>query len=131
MKAHQMVFRASAETTWNVHAPVVPGLHENPTVVFRNGSVVRFRTTNQGPEALAGATIDYVSIDEPTDLDIYRELDKRVMRRSGSIGITLTPINRPCGWLREMVEMGSITEVHARLTPLNLTPHGRPRPLTL
>ena len=104
---------------------------ENPTVVFRNGSVVRFRTTNQGPEALAGATIDYVSIDEPTDLDIYRELDKRVMRRSGSIGITLTPINRPCGWLREMVEQGSISEVHARLTPLNLTPHGRRAPLTL
>ena len=104
---------------------------DNPAVVFLNGSVVRFRTTNQGPEALAGATIHYVAIDEPCDEDIYRELDRRVMRNAGSIGITLTPINRPCGWLRTMVEAGNILEVHATLTPANLTPHGASGPLRL
>jgi len=104
---------------------------DNPAVVFLNGSVVRFRTTNQGPEALAGATIHYVAIDEPCDENIYRELDRRVMRNAGSIGITLTPINRPCGWLRTMVEAGNIVEVHATLTPENLTPHGASGPLRL
>ena len=104
---------------------------DNPAVVFKNGSVVRFRTTNQGPEALAGATIDYVHIDEPCDEDVYRELDRRVMRRGGSIGITLTPINRPTEWLRELVNVGAVKEVHARLTEANLTPIGARGPLRL
>jgi len=104
---------------------------DNPAVVFLNGSLVRFRTTNQGPEALAGATIDYVAIDEPCDPSTYRELDKRVMRRAGAIGITLTPINRPCEWLRALVDAGVVTEVHARLTEGNLTPAGARGPLCL
>ena len=104
---------------------------DNPAVVFDNGSIVRFRTTNQGPEALAGATIDYVAIDEPCDEGVYRELDRRVMRRGGQIGITLTPINRPCDWLRELVERGAVREVHARLTVANLTPLGAGGPLRL
>lgn len=104
---------------------------DNPAVVFDNGSVVRFRTTNQGPEALAGATIDYVAIDEPCDESVYRELDRRVLRRGGQVGITLTPINRPCEWLHEMVSTGALREVHARLTPANLTPIGAPSPLRL
>ena len=104
---------------------------DNPAVVFNNGSIVRFRTTNQGPEALAGATIDYVHIDEPCDEDVYRELDRRVMRRGGAIGITLTPINRPTGWLRELVTAGAVVEVHAKLTEANLTPRGARGPLRL
>ncbi len=104
---------------------------DNPAVVFDNGSVVRFRTTNQGPEALAGATIDYVAIDEPCDEDVYRELDRRVLRRGGQVGITLTPINRPVEWLRALVEQGAVREVHARLTEGNLTPVGSGAPLRL
>ena len=104
---------------------------DNPAVVFENGSVVRFRTTNQGPEALAGATIDYVHVDEPCDEDVYRELDRRVLRRGGSIGITLTPVNRPTEWLRKLVELGAVREVHARLTEANLTPVGASGPLRL
>lgn len=104
---------------------------DSPTVVFQCSSVLRFRTTNQGPESLAGATVDYVQVDEPTDPDIWRELDKRVMRRAGAIGITLTPINRPCEWLHDMVSAGIVSEVHARLTVENLTPVGGKRPLTL
>ena len=104
---------------------------DNPAVVFDNGSVVRFRTTNQGPEALAGATIDYVHVDEPCDEDVYRELDRRVLRRGGQIGITLTPVNRPTDWLRKLVELGAVWEVHARLTETNLTPIGGTGPLRL
>jgi phage terminase large subunit-like protein len=104
---------------------------DNPAVVFTNGSVVRFKTTNQGPEALAGATIDYVHIDEPCDEDVYRELDRRVLRRNGQIGITLTPVNRPTEWLRKLVELGAVHEVHARLTEANLTPVGGTGPLRL
>ena len=103
----------------------------NPLAIFNNGSIVRFRTTNQGPEAQAGATVDYVAMDEPPDEEVFRELRKRVMRSGGQIGLTLTPINRPCGWIREEVRAGRINEVHARLVPENLIPIGSDQPLTV
>ncbi len=103
---------------------------DNPAVVFHNGSIVRFRTTNQGPTALQGSTVHVVHIDEPTDLEIYRELDRRLTRTGGPILITATPINRDCAWLRDLVEDGVIEEVHARLTVENATPMGSSRPLT-
>jgi Terminase large subunit, T4likevirus-type, N-terminal len=104
---------------------------ENPAVVFKNNSIVRFKTAGQDEEALASASIDYVHIDEPCDPEVYRELDRRVLRRGGSIGITLTPINRPCEWLHDLVEMGSIKEVHARMEPRTFLPKGWDRPLCI
>lgn len=94
---------------------------DTPAIVFRNGSVLRFKTTGQGAEALAGATVDWVWIDEPTDLDIFRELQKRVLRRRGKLILTLTPVNRPCEWLHELVEAGVIREVHAPMDADSLT----------
>lgn len=94
---------------------------DNPCLEFVNGSILRFRTTNQGPEALAGATVDWIWIDEPTDEEIYRELQKRVMRRGGKVIITLTPVNRDCVWLRKLVESGAIPEVHSPLNARALT----------
>ena len=104
---------------------------DNPTVIFNCGTVLRFRTTNQGPTALQGATVDYVLIDEPTSLDIYRELDRRLMRTGGSLCLSLTPVNRDCSWLWDMVEADVIEEVHAKLTAENLTPVGAVEPLRL
>lgn len=94
---------------------------DNPALEFANGSIIRFRTTNQGAEALAGATVDWIWIDEPTDEEIYRELEKRLGRRKGRMIITLTPVNRDCRWLRELVDDGAIPEVHARLDDRALT----------
>lgn len=102
---------------------------DNPVASFTNRSIVRFRTTNQGPEALAGATLDYVAIDEPPDEEVFRELRKRLTRSGGVIGLSLTPINRPCGWIKAQVAAGMIDEVHARLTPENLIPIGTSEPL--
>lgn len=97
---------------------------ENPALVFKNGSIIRFKTTKQGADAIAGATVDWVWIDEPTDIEMYRELQKRVMRREGSLIITLTPVNRPCEWLHELVDKGAIREVHAKLDAAALTFRG-------
>lgn len=104
---------------------------DNPVASFINGSIVRFRTTNQGPEAQAGATVDYIAIDEPPDEEVFRELRKRVMRSGGQVGMTMTPINRPCAWIRAEVEAGRIDEVHARLVPENLIPIGTDQPLSV
>ena len=104
---------------------------DNPALVFANGSIIRFRTTNQGAGALAGSTVDWIWIDEPTDEAIYRELQKRVMRRAGRLIITLTPVNRDCSWLAEMVTRGAIREVHARLDTAALTFSGSGELMTL
>lgn len=102
---------------------------DNPVAVFNCGSIVRFRTTNQGPEAQAGATVDYIGIDEPPDEAVFRELRKRVMRSGGQMGLTLSPVNRPTKWIHAQVDQGMIDEVHAKLTPANLIPLGSRRPL--
>lgn len=104
---------------------------DNPVLEFRNGAVIRFRTTGQGPEAFAGATIHWAWIDEPTGEAIYRELQKRVRKHRGRIIITLTPVNLPCEWLRKLVEKGTVREVHARLDADALTFVGSGRRMTL
>tara|TARA_R110002110_G_scaffold349256_3_gene559456 strand:- start:83 stop:1531 length:1449 start_codon:yes stop_codon:yes gene_type:complete len=104
---------------------------DNPAVVFNNGSIVRFRTSQQGATALSGSTIDLVHIDEPCDEEIYRELDRRLLRRNGNLIITLTPINKYVGWLKELVDDGIVAEVHARMVPENFVPIGSNRPLCL
>ena len=121
---------------------------DNPTVIYECGSIVRFRTTNQKAKALAGSSVHYIHIDEPTTETVFRELRKRVMRTRGAMGITLTPVNWDCTYLRNEVEHGAaasttlgtgltltqggtIDEVHARLTPENLIPLGSTKPIEL
>lgn len=104
---------------------------DNPAVVFLNGSIVRFKTTNQGAEALAGATVHLVLVDEPTSEEVWRELDRRLMRTGGTMLGTLTPINRPVEYLRQLVRDDAVQEVHARLVPENLVPVGARGPLRL
>ena len=99
---------------------------DNPCVVFRCGSVVRFKTTGQGGISLSSATLDLVLIDEPTTPEIYMNLDRRLTRTGGTLLMSLTPVNMPCGWIEEMVEEGVLDEVHATLTAANLTPVALP-----
>lgn len=104
-----------------------------PTAVFRNGSVVKFRTTNQDAIAFAGATLDVVLFDEPpTSERLYSEARKRLMRRGGTLLLAMTPINAgPLGWLREVVEKGMLIDFHSRLTPEAMIPVGASKPLRL
>lgn len=99
-----------------------------PIVRFRNGSLVRFKTTNQGSLGLASATLNHVLIDEPPPPDIWGELCARVLRQRGRIRLTMTPIGRPVEWLRQLVEHGEVVDLHYPLTVANTTPIGG-RPL--
>lgn len=116
----------------SIHDPEwVPGRGfrgKTPILRFLNGSVLRIRTVNQGALALAGATIDYVLIDEPPPEEIWSELAARVLRQRGRIAITLTPIGLPLGWLKRLVEEGAVQDLHFPLTVENTTPIGG-RPL--
>jgi phage terminase large subunit-like protein len=95
---------------------------KNPVVKFKNGSIVRFKTTRQGALNLASATIDLVLIDELPTLRVYTELLKRVMFNGGQIILTLTPVNAPSAWLQKRVAEGHIVERHWRFTPALFVP---------
>jgi hypothetical protein len=104
----------------------------DPVAIYRNGSIVRFRTSNQASLSLAGATIDGVLWDEPpASPRLFEETRKRVLRRQGKICIAMTPIGAPVDWLREIVEQGQVADHHYTLTPENLIPVGESEPLTL
>lgn len=91
-----------------------------PTTQFRNGSIIQWVTDDQGPRAVAGATLDGVLVDEPCSPEMLRELQKRLLRRNGYLLLTFTPINGPTAHLREAIEAGHIAEIHAPLTLENL-----------
>lgn len=113
----------------------VNGYHANrPTARYRNGSIVRFKTTQQSGLDLAGATIDVALFDEPpASPRIFEEVRKRLLRAKGggALLLCLTPINAPTDWLREIVEDGQVEDIHRALTPEELVPVGETEPLCL
>jgi hypothetical protein len=100
----------------------------DPMVEFANGSVIKFRTTQQKTLDLAGATIDVALFDEPPASErTFGEVRKRLLERNGVLLMTLTPINAKVDWLKEEVERGSIHDIHYRLELRHLTAVGRRR----
>lgn len=119
---------------------IVPGTVYNPetgfrgknkAVRFKNGSIIRIKTTRQGALNLAGATIDVVLVDELTTRRVYTELLKRVMRRGGVMLLTLTPINADSRWLQERVDAGFVVDLHYRFEPANFIPVGETEPIRI
>jgi hypothetical protein len=99
-----------------------------PVVRFRNGSIIRIKTGNQGAIGLAGATISHVLMDEVPPAEVWSELAARVLRQRGKLRLTLTPVGRPAEWLKELVDRGEVVDLHYGLSEDNLTPFGG-RPL--
>lgn len=89
-----------------------------PTLVFRDGSTVGWRTMKQGPLAMAGAELDHILIDEPCAIEHYRELERRVISRAGELSLALTPVNAPgdLQWLRDLALEGIVQDLHAPMT---------------
>lgn len=117
---------------------LVPGQHydatkgfkgRRPALKFRNGSIIHFRSFGQGALNLSGITADHVQIDELCSEGVYNELTMRVVRRGGTVRLTLTPINAPAEWLRKRVESGDIPELHFRCEPRHCIPMGSQEPL--
>ena len=82
----------------------------NQTMKLRCGpgandvSVLEIKTAGQDTLGLASATLDFVWIDEPPPQEIWSELVARLLVKKGELWITMTPIGRPVGWLKEMCE---------------------------
>lgn len=98
---------------------------------YRNGSIVRFKTTNQSSISFAGATLNGgILFDEPPKSSrLYSEARKRVLRHGGVLLLALTPVNYPTEWLREECERGAVSDHHTELTPEQLIPVGETEPL--
>ena len=104
----------------------------NPACQFKNGSIIRIKTTGQGGLNLSSDTIHGALFDEPpTSPRLYSEVDKRLLRTGGPLMMSLTPINAPTDWLKELCESGAIDDLHAPLLPENLIPVGSDRPIRL
>ena len=103
-------------------------------IEFRNGSLIEFRSGKGEITALASASCDALWFDEPPRESHYGEAVARVAVRrmpSGArapVWLTLTPIGRPCGWLRDLVEGvdGEPPAEHWDQTVITLTPEDCP-----
>lgn len=71
---------------------------------LKNGTTCQIKSSDQKGIAHSGDDLDGIWIDEPPSRDVWLESVKRVMSRRGFLWVTMTPIGRPCEWLREIVE---------------------------
>jgi hypothetical protein len=100
-----------------------------PVVRFKNGSIIRIKTANQGL-GLASATANLICIDEPVDALVFNELLARTLRggtggKSGTLAISMTPVgNVDVQYLRDMIEADRISVHRAALTVKDTTPVG-------
>ena len=98
----------SARTGFRGHRPVIE---------FKNGSSISIYSVKQGAEVIAGASFDFILIDEPPSQEVYDEALARVLNTGGTIGLTLTPINGPpLPWLQALVEDGRVRDYNLPLT---------------
>jgi phage terminase large subunit-like protein len=86
---------------------------------YANGSIVDFVTAESGTLAMAGATLDLVWMDEPPPPEVFAEAIARITATDGRAFLTLTPVGRPCGWLRELCEAGVVEDHVVPLAPEN------------
>jgi len=100
-----------------------------PVVRFKNGSIIRIKTANQGL-GLASATANLIVIDEPVPMDVFNECLARTLRGGknggrGTLAISMTPVgNVDVSYIEEMVENNKISVSKAKLTLKDTTPIG-------
>jgi hypothetical protein len=103
---------------------------KSPVIEFRNGSIIRIKTTGQDAIDFAGATIDCVLFDEPPKQPrMYTEALMRLEELGGTLLLSYTPINAPTDYLRALVNAGQIEDHWRPLTPAEFIPVGCTEPL--
>lgn len=106
-----------------------------PRIVFvegpGRGSVVQFATYKAGAQRVAGGAYHFVVCDEPPTEAMYGELKPRILTTRGTFRLffTPTPDAPDLGWLRDLVDAGTVSEHNFGLAERNTWPEGAPRPL--
>lgn len=65
----------------------------NRIIIFENGSIIRFKTYDQGRESFQGTAKDLIWLDEEPPEDIVSECQARLIDRNGALVRTMTPLN--------------------------------------
>jgi len=99
-----------------------------PVVRFKNGSIIRIKTCNQGI-GLESGTCGLVVIDEPVPIDVFSALVARTLRGGkngtrGTVAITMTPVGEDVSYLKKLVEEGKVSMTVGRLNVSDTTPKG-------
>ena len=100
-----------------------------PVVRFKNGSIIRIKTANQGL-GLASSTVSLCVLDEPVDQQTYNECLARTLRggadgKRGVMALSLTPVgNVDVQYLKNLIDEGKISAHYAKLTLQDTTPIG-------
>ncbi len=71
---------------------------------LKNGSLIVGKSGSQEQMALAGATIDWLAIDELPKQGHFGEARSRIAVNQAPVFMAFTPIGRPATWLRDWVE---------------------------
>ena len=88
----------------------------NGKVVFKNGSMIRFKTYKQGREAFASDDIDGIWNDEEPPIEIYKEQRMRLIDRDGEMIFTMTSLNGITDLMADIFEDHEVKE--SELSPL-------------
>ena len=98
-----------------------------PVVRFRNGSIIRIKTANQGL-GLESASCSLVCVDEPVSIATYNALQARVTRggkagKRGTVALSLTPVGDvDVTYLKDLIDAGKISAHYSPLTVEATTP---------
>ncbi len=98
---------------------------KNAWFKLKNGSMLFFKTAQQGTLGAASGTIDFCWVDEPCPQKLFGELVARLFRNKGRMVMTMTPIGGgDLSWLRKLTESKPprVRDIHAPLTVANTTP---------
>ena len=78
---------------------------KNPWFKLKNGSMLFFKTANQGTLGAASGTIDLCWVDEPCPQALFGELAARLLRNRGRMLMTMTPIGGgDLTWLKKLTD---------------------------
>lgn len=73
---------------------------------LRNGSTCEFMSYDADPQSGEGDEMDIVLLDEPPPPAFFTSAEARVFSRNGSVWVTLTAVDRPVKYLKDIVMAG-------------------------
>lgn len=82
----------------------------NRKLLFDNGSLITFKSYDQGAQAFASDDIDLIWNDEEPPSDIYREQRMRLMDRNGEMLISMTSLKGITDLIQDLFEDHEIIE---------------------
>jgi phage terminase large subunit-like protein len=82
----------------------------NGQILLKNGSKILFRSGESRSISIAGLTAHWLWFDEPPPQEMWADAISRVAVHRGPVWVTMTPVGRPVGWFRDIVEAPNTLE---------------------